>query len=351
MKKLHDTKNFSFASDNYSGVHSKILEALAIANQGHQPAYGNDVYTNRLNQLIKQHFGEQAECFPVFNGTGANVLALQALLPRYGGVICAETAHINNDESTAPEAIGGFKIFPVTTQDGKLTPELIATQVYGIGFEHRAQPKVVYISQVTELGTCYTVQEIKNIADYCHGHDLKLYIDGARLANAAAYLDLNLREFTTDVGVDILSLGGTKNGLLLGECLVVLNTEIAKEMKYLRKMNMQLGSKMRFISAQFVEWLESGLWLELAKHSNAMAKHLEQEMKKIAGINITQPCQSNAVFAILDSEVVKKLHQEFHFYDWNEATGEIRLMTSFDTTLEQVECLVQVIKDFCTRGK
>ena len=347
MQTRHNPHDFAFASDNYSGIHPQILAAIAAANGGHQPAYGTDVYTAQLKQCIQQQFGEQAQAFPVFNGTGANVMALQALLPRYGAVICADSAHIHNDEGVAPEYVAGIKILAVTTADGKLTPELIAQQAWGWGNEHRAQPRAVYISQTTELGTCYSVAEIRAIADYCHQHGMWLYMDGARLANAAAQLNASLHDITTAAGVDMVSFGGTKNGIMLGECIVVLNPELADSMVYLRKINMQLGSKMRFISAQFLALLENDLWRALAGHSNAMAERLYQAVKNIEGVHITQPRQSNAVFAILPAAAVHALHQQFHFYDWNESSGEVRWMTSFDTTAEQVDAFAAAIQAAC----
>ena len=347
MQTRHNPHDFAFASDNYSGIHPQILAAIAAANGGHQPAYGTDVYTAQLKQCIQQQFGEQAQAFPVFNGTGANVMALQALLPRYGAVICADSAHIHNDEGVAPEYVAGIKILAVTTADGKLTPELIAQQAWGWGNEHRAQPRAVYISQTTELGTCYSVAEIRAIADYCHQHGMWLYMDGARLANAAAHLNASLHDITTAAGVDMVSFGGTKNGIMLGECIVVLNPELADSMVYLRKINMQLGSKMRFISAQFLALLENDLWRALASHSNAMAERLYQAVKNIEGVHITQPRQSNAVFAVLPAAAVHALHQQFHFYDWNESSGEVRWMTSFDTTAEQVDAFAAAIQAAC----
>ena len=262
--RLHDPSVRGFASDNYSGVHPEILAALAAANGGHQVSYGEDIYTARLQEVLEQQFGTGIECFPVFNGTGANVLSLQSLLPRWGAVICASTAHINMDENGAPERIGGMKLLQVPTEDGKLTPALIDREAWGWGDEHRAQPLVVSITQTTELGTCYTPEEVRAIADHVHAKGMKLHMDGARLANAAAHLDLPLRAFTRDAGVDILSFGGTKNGLLFGEVVVALNPEAAHGLKYLRKMNMQLASKMRFISAQFIALLDDGLWLRSA---------------------------------------------------------------------------------------
>lgn len=342
--RLHDPSVRGFASDNYSGVHPEILAALAAANGGHQVSYGEDQYTERLQEVMEQHFGAGIECFPVFNGTGANVLSLQSLLPRWGAVICASTAHINMDENGAPERIGGIKLLQVPTPDGKLTPELIDREAWGWGDEHRAQPLAVSITQTTELGTCYTPEEIRAIADHIHAKGMKLHMDGARLSNAAAHLGVPLRMFTRDAGVDILSFGGTKNGLLFGEVVVALNPEAAHGLKFLRKMNMQLASKMRFISAQFIALLESGLWLRSAAHANAMAARLRAAVDSIDGVEPTQATESNGVFAVLPAGVADRLRSSFKFYDWNEANREVRWMCSFDTTEEDIDSFVAAIK-------
>ncbi len=341
---LHDPGVRGFASDNYSGVHPEILAALAAANGGHQVSYGEDDYTARLQELMAEHFGPGIECFPVFNGTGANVLALQSLLPRWGAVVCASTAHINMDENGAPERIGGIKLLHVPAPDGKLTPELINREAWGWGDEHRAQPLAVSITQTTELGTCYTREEVRAIADHVHARGMKLHMDGARLANAAAHLEVPLRDFTRDAGVDILSFGGTKNGLLFGEVVVALNPEAAHGLVYLRKMNMQLASKMRFLSAQFIALLEGGLWLRSASHANAMAARLRAAVDTIEGVRPTQKTESNGVFAILPPGVADRLRTSFRFYDWNEAAGEVRWMCSFDTTEEDVDAFAAAIR-------
>ncbi|SSY70601.1 threonine aldolase family protein [Alysiella crassa] len=346
MTVLHNPQSHSFASDNYSGVLPEILTAIAQANGGHLGAYGNDPYTAHLQHLIKQHFGESALAYPVFNGTGANVLALQACLPRWGAVICAESAHINVDESTAPQAVGGFKLWTIPTSDGKLNPELIAQHAHGFGFEHRAQPLAVSITQSTELGTVYTPDEIRAIADFCHEKGIALHMDGARLANAAAALGVNLRDITADVGVDILSFGGTKNGLLLGECVIVLNEKNvlnANGMKFLRKMNVQLASKMRFISAQFIALLENDLWLNAAQNANAMAQKLSGSLKNIQGVELVYPTQANAVFVKLPDGVADKVRQHTYFYDWDEH-GTVRLVCSFDTTAQHIDDLLNAIE-------
>lgn len=346
MKMLHNPQSYSFASDNYSGVLPEVLDAISLANQGHVGAYGSDPYTEHLQILIQQHFGETAQAFPVFNGTGANVLALQSCLPRWGAVICAESAHINVDESTAPQSVGGFKLWTIRTPDGKLTPELIAEHAHGFGFEHRAQPLAVSITQSTELGTIYTADEIRAICDYCHNLGITVHMDGARLANAAAALGVSLREITSDVGVDILSFGGTKNGLLLGECVIILNEQRvlnADGMKYLRKMNVQLASKMRFISAQFIAILENDLWLKSATHANNMAQKLSKGLQNINGVEVIYPTQANAVFAKLPSGIADRVREQIYFYDWDEH-GMVRFVCSFDTTEQQVEQLLMEIK-------
>ncbi|QTE31470.1 low specificity L-threonine aldolase [Pengzhenrongella sicca] len=341
---LHDPTARGFASDNYAGVHPEILAAIAAANGGHQVAYGEDVYTARLQEVMATHFGPRAQAFPMFNGTGANVVSLQSMLPRWGAVICAETAHIQSDENGAPERVGGLKLLTVATPDGKLTPELVDRQAWGWGDEHRAQPGVVSITQTTELGTAYTVAEVTALAAHAHELGLGVHMDGARIANAAASLDLPLRAFTTDAGVDLLSFGGTKNGLLFGEAIVVLAPEASTGLGYLRKMDMQLASKMRFVSAQLIALLEGDLWLRSAQHANAMAARLRAAVEPLDGVTLTQQTQSNAVFAILPAGVADRLRASFRFYDWNEATGEVRWMCAFDTTEADVDAFAAALR-------
>ncbi len=341
--RLHDATVRGFASDNYSGVHPQVLAALAAANEGHQVSYGEDIYTERLQELMEGHFGEGIEVFPVFNGTGANVLSLQSVLPRWGAVVCATTAHINCDENGAPERVGGMKLLAVHAPDGKLTPQLIAKEAWGWGDEHRAQPLAVSITQTTELGTCYTPAEVRAIADFAHEHSMALHMDGARLANAAAHLGVPLREFTRDAGVDVLSFGGTKNGMLYGEAVVVLNPERATGLKYLRKMNMQLASKMRFISAQFIALLTDNLWLASAQHANAMAARLRAAVEHIPGVSLTQPTESNGVFAVLPAGAADNLREKFRFYDWDAAANEVRWMCSFDTTEADIDAFAAAV--------
>ncbi|MBZ4487588.1 low specificity L-threonine aldolase [Microbacterium sp. cx-55] len=349
MTTLHDTALRGFASDNYSGVHPDVLAAIAAANGGHQSAYGADEYTARLQEVVTAHFGAGAEASPVFNGTGANVTGLQSMLPRWGAVIAAATAHINVDEGGAPERVGGMKLLTVPSEDGKLTPELVDREAWGWGDEHRAQPLVVSITQSTELGTVYTPDEIRALADHAHGHGMRLHLDGARIANAAASLDVPLAAFTRDAGVDVLSLGGTKNGALGAEAIVVLDPEASTGLTYLRKLNMQLASKMRFLSAQLVALLEGDLWLQNARHANSMAQRLRAGVEagladgSVQGVTFTQPTQSNGVFATLPAGVADRLRESFRFYDWDALRREVRWMCSFDTTEQDVDAFVAAI--------
>jgi threonine aldolase len=344
VTQLHDAAVRGFASDNYAGVHPEVLAAIAEANGGHQVAYGEDVYTARLQEVVKAHFGERAEAFPVFNGTGANVTALTSLLPRWGAVITSANAHIHTDEGGAPERMTGLKLLPVQTPDGKLTPELIEREAWGWGDEHRAQPLAVSITQTTELGTLYTADEVRAIADHAHERGMVLHMDGARLSNAGAALGGGLASFTSDVGVDILSLGGTKNGLLYGEAVVVLSPEASTGLIYLRKLTMQLASKMRFLSAQLVALYEGDLWLRSASHANAMAARLRSGIEGVDGLTFTQPTEANAIFAALPPGAADRLREQFRFYDWNPATGEVRWMTAFDTTEADVDAFAAAIR-------
>jgi threonine aldolase len=345
MDPLHDPSTRGFNSDNCAGVHPEILAAIGVANGGHQPSYGGDVYTARLTEVFRAHFGERAEAYPVFNGTGANVTGLQSMTERWSGVICAESAHINLDEGGAPERVAGLKLLPVPATDGKLTPALIDRQAHGWGDEHRAQPRVVSITQSTELGTVYTPEEIAAICAHAHDRGMTVHVDGTRLANAAAALDLPFRAFTTDVGVDVLSFGGTKNGLLYGEAIVVLNPEAAGGTTYLRKSAMQLSSKMRFVSAQFIALLEGDLWLRNARHSNAMAARLHEAIQGLPGVSVRHVPQANAVFARIDTGVAERLAKRFRFETWDEETGEVRWVCSFDTTEADVDGFAAVLAD------
>jgi threonine aldolase len=345
----HDPGVRGFASDNCAGGHPEILAALALANGGHQSAYGDDDYTGHLQQVIRRHFGARAQAFPVFNGTGANVVALQAVTDRWGAVIAADTAHIHVDECGAPERVGGLERLTVPTENGKLTPELIDREAYGWDDEHRAMPQVVSITQNTELGTVYTPDEIRAVCEHAHERGMLVHLDGARIANAAAALDVPMRAFTNVVGVDILSLGGTKNGALFGEAVVVLNCDAVGAMKHLRKLSMQLASKMRFVSVQLESLLAGDLWLRNARHANTMAQRLAEGVRTVDGVEILHPVQANAVFARLPHDVAERLHKRYRFYFWDEAAGDVRWMCSFDTSEEDVDGFVSALREEMTR--
>jgi threonine aldolase len=333
----------TFASDNYAGVHPQVLAAIADVNIGHAVAYGEDDTTEQLAVKITEHFGSQATVYPMFNGTGSNVVALQAMTKSWEAVICASSAHVNADEGGAPEKVAGLKLWLVESTNGKLTPALIDQQAWGFGFEHRAQPAVVTITQTTEYGTCYTPDEIRAITKHAHDLGLLVHLDGARIANAAAHLDLPMRAFTTDVGVDAISFGGTKNGAMGAEAVVILNPDLAAALPYLRKTAMQLASKMRFISAQLLALLTDDLWLRNAQHANAMAQMLAAGVSDIPGVTITQPVQANAVFAALPHEAIARAQQAYRFYVWDHTKDEVRWMCAWDTTPEDVQAFVDAL--------
>lgn len=326
-----------FASDNYAGIHPEVLAAMAAANEGHATAYGADPWTLRAEQAFQHHLGPDAEPFLVFNGTGANVIALQALLRPWENVICAGTAHINVDEGGAPERLLGSKLVDVPTPDGKLTPALVRAAFTGRGDQHHVQPRVVSITQSTELGTLYSLPELRELSATVHELGLFLHMDGARISNAAAALGCTLRETTTDVGVDVLSFGGTKNGLMGAEAAVFLRPGLAEAAPWIRKSSMQLASKHRFLAAQFVALLEGDLWRRNAEHANAMAARLADRLDGIAGVTLTRRPQANAVFVVLPAELIAPLQRAYPFYVWDDATLECRWMCSWDTTAEDVD--------------
>lgn len=342
---MTNTPRRGFASDNYAGIHPEILEAIARVNAGHQVAYGDDDVTAALAERMRDHFGPAAEVFPVFNGTGANVVALQAMTKRWEAVVCATSAHVNVDEGGAPEHGAGLKLWTIPTDDGKLTPDLIDTQAWGFGDVHRAQPGVVTITQSTELGTLYTVDEIAAITEHAHRLGMKVHLDGARISNAAASLGTGFREFTTDAGVDVVSFGGTKNGAMLSEAIVVLDPTAAPGVDFLRKSSMQLASKMRFVSAQLLALLTDDLWRRNAEHSNAMARALEERVRAIDGVTVVRPVRANAVFAILPADVTERLQKRFRFYTWDQVSGEVRWVCSWDTTMDDVEAFATAIAE------
>ena len=339
----------NFASDNHAGAHSDILKAITLANSGHVPAYGNDHYTGRVTSQFRAIFGEKVETYFVFNGTAANVLGLKAAVQSHQSVLCAESAHINVDECGAPEKFIGCKLVTIPTPDGKLTPELILPQMKGTGDQHHSQVRAISIAQSTEYGTLYTLAEIRDLASFSHARGLILHMDGARISNACAALGCSLREMTTDLGVDLLSYGGTKNGLLFGEAVVILNSELARDFQYIRKQGMQLASKMRFLAVQFETLLTDELWLRNAKQANDMAALLYQEVLKVPEIKISQKPQANAVFAWVPKSAIPKIQAKYFFHIWSpeldsENRNEVRWMTSFNTTREQVLDFAQIIR-------
>ena len=329
-----------FGSDNHAGVLPEVLDAIARANVGHAESYGHDALTERVDELFRERFGPDARSFLVFNGTGANVVALRAMCRPWDGVVCAETAHLNVDEGGAPERMGGLKLLAVPTPDGKLTPELVASRLVRFGDEHAVQPRVISITQPTELGTLYSPAEVTALADLAHGHGMLLHVDGARLTNAAAALDLPLADAAH--GADAVSFGGTKAGLLFGEAVVFLRPELAEGALYLRKQSMQLASKMRFVAAQFEALLEGDRWRPAAENANRMARRLADAVGD--DVVITQPVQANAVFAILPPGEAERLRRDWFFYTWDEAAGEVRWMCSWDTTEEDVDAFAAAIR-------
>jgi len=334
-----------FASDNNAGVHPAIMQAMNDVNNGHMVGYGGDPITEKAVNRFKQEFGEDIDVYFAFNGTGANVISLASLTQSFNAVLCAETAHIQVDECGAPEKLTGCKLIPIKTREGKIYPEEIKKHLHGFDFEHHAQPGVISISQVTELGTLYTVEEIKAITELAHEYGLFVHMDGARIANAAAALNLSFKAFTRDAGIDVLSFGGTKNGMMMGEAVIFFNPKQSRFTKYIRKQSMQLYSKMRFISAQFLAYFEYDLWKTNALHANKMALLLESEVAKISGVTLTQKTQANGVFAIIPAEIIPKLQEQYFFYIWDESRSEVRWMTSFDTTEEDVFGFAKALKE------
>ncbi|NSW95683.1 MAG: low specificity L-threonine aldolase, partial [Bacteroidales bacterium] len=321
-----------------------VLREIEKVNSGHTLGYGSDIYTEKAKELFREQFGEQTETYFVFTGTAANVLAITALTKPWNSVLTAFTAHIEQDECGAPERFSGCKVLTVDTADGKITPGMLEKHMHGFDFEHHSQPKVISITQATEMGTVYSREEIKELADFAHSHGMYLHMDGARIANAAVYLGLPFREFTTDAGVDVLSFGGTKNGMMYGEAVCFLKPGISEGFKYVRKQGMQLASKMRFISAQYIAYFRNDLWKKCAEHSNLMAGYLADRIRKIGKIRITQPVQANGVFVIMPSSVAETISKEYFFYPWNEKISEYRLMTSWDTTREDIEDFANILE-------
>jgi threonine aldolase len=338
-----------FASDNNAGVHPEIFEAMARANQGHVVAYGDDPYTRSAMAKFEEHFGAGISVFFTFNGTGANVLGLQAMMRPYHAVLCSDYAHIYTDECGAPEKHLGSKLIPIPQQAGKITVEQVQHAYHGIGDQHHVQARVLSITQATEMGTVYRPEEIQALAGFAHDHDMYLHVDGARLANAAASLKQTLRQATRDLGVDVLSFGGTKNGIVGGEAVVFFNRALASDFLFLRKQGMQLASKMRFIAVQFEALLSGDLWRRSAEHSNRMAKVLEAEIRKIPQVRIVWKVEANGVFAQIPQPAIERIKQRYFFYPWIEEESIVRWMCSFDTTeqdvLEFAGCVAEAVKE------
>ena len=326
----------SFASDNNSGVHPLIMDAILKVNSDHAVGYGDDDWTKEATLKLKEVFGADATPFFVFNGTGANSIALQAVTRSFNSIICTQTAHVYVDECGAPARMTGCTLIAIPTPDGKLTPELIRPHLHGFGVCHHPQPKAVYLSQTTELGTVYTIDEIRAIADLLHSFDMYLHVDGARLANACAFLNCSMKQLTVDAGVDILSFGGTKNGMMQGETVIAFRPELSDNLPYFRKQSAQLASKMRYLSAQFIPYLTDDLWLSNARHANQQAAKLVNILKQYPQVKFTQKPETNQLFFTLPKDVAQKLSEKYFFYYWNEAQCEIRLVTSWDTTDEDI---------------
>lgn len=341
----------SFASDNHAGVHPAVLEAIVAANADHAHAYGADEWSERADAVLKGIFGQRAEVFYVFLGTAANVLALRAMAKPHQSVICSECAHINTDECGAPENFTGSKLMPLPTDDGRIKPSQAAPLLGVRGFEHRSQPRVVSLTQTTEYGTLYTVDEIRAWAEFAHDNDLKLHMDGARLCNAAAALGVGLRELTVDAGVDVLSLGGTKNGMMYGEAVVFLDPALAEDFQYVRKQGMQLCSKMRFIAAQFEAMFGTGLWIENASRANDMAALLAEKLAELPQVVLARRVEANAVFVRMPAHAAAEVQKTYPFYVWNAEAGEYRLMTSYDTTAADIEAFVGALGQAITQGE
>jgi threonine aldolase len=335
----------SFASDNNAGIHPEVFEAIAHANQGHVVAYGADPYTRSAVAKFKEHFGEDIEVFFTFNGTGANVLGLQALTRPYHAILCSDYAHIYCDECAAPEKHTGCKLIPLPHQHGKITPELVRHAYHGIGDQHHVQPRVISITQSTEMGTVYKPEEIKALARFAHERDIFLHMDGARIANAAAALGQTLRQATRDLGVDVLSFGGTKNGIMGGEAVIFFNPTLGADFLFLRKQGMQLASKMRFIAVQLEALLTNDLWRRSAEHANRMARVLEAEVRKIPQITIAWPVESNGVFAQVPRPAIERIKERYFFYPWIEEENIVRWMCSFDTTEEDVKAFAEAVAE------
>ena len=334
-----------FGSDNHSGVHPRIMEALLAANVEHAPSYGTDEWTEKANQEFRRQFGPEAQVYFVFNGTAANVTALRAITRPYHSVFCADVAHINVDECGAPEQMAGCKLIPLPTVNGKLQFAELEKAFIRRGDQHYSQTQAISITQPTELGTTYSIDELRTLIAWAKSKKLLVHIDGSRLSNAAYYLGKSLREITADLGVDVVSYGGTKNGLMVGEAVVFFNKSLAEDFKYIRKQSSQLPSKSRFIAAQFLAYFQNDLWKDIAGNSISMATLLYEEARHVPGVEIRCAPEGNAVFAKIPQAWVKVLREHFFFYVWDENTFECRWMTSWDTTADDIHTFVKLLKE------
>jgi threonine aldolase len=345
MQQVLATTHRGFASDNNAGVHPEVLEAIARANHGHVIAYGADPYTRSAIAKFEEHFGAGIDVFFAFNGTGANVLGLQAMTRPYHAVLCSDYAHICIDECGAPEKHTGCKLIALPHEDGRITLDSVRRAYHGIGDQHHVQARVISITQATEMGTVYQPEEIRALAEFAHERDMFLHVDGARLANAAVSLGQTLKQATRDLGVDVLTFGGTKNGILGGEAVVFFNRDVSTDFIFLRKQGMQLASKMRFIAVQFEALLTNDLWRRSAEHANRMARVLEAEIRKIPQVGIAWPVESNGVFAKVPRGAIEKIKERYFCYPWIEEENIVRWMCSFDTTEEDVKEFAEVVAE------
>lgn len=334
-----------FKSDNISTVHPKIMEAIVNANLGHASPYGNDTYTEKAIESLKKAFNRDVDVYLVGTGTAANVIGLNSILSTIHAVICTDTAHINVDETGALEAITGSKIIYVPNENGKLTIERIRPYLNDLGNEHKVQPKVISISQSTEIGTLYTVDEIRELADFAHENNMYLHVDGSRIANAIVSLDSSYEEMISETGVDLFAFGGTKNGMMIGEAIISFNKEISKNLKFFRKQNMQLFSKMRYVAAQFPPYLEEGIWRENAERANEMGQYLYDKLKNLEGIRVHEGLKTNMIFGNMEDYLIENLMEEYGFYHLNKDTNLVRFVTSFDTEKEDIDNLIEAIRE------
>jgi len=332
-------------SDNNSGVHPNIIEAIINVNNGHDYSYGNDITTKKAIEKIRELLGVEADIYFVTTGTAANVIGLSGLLKPYEAVVCANTAHINVDECGALEKFSGSKILQISTENGKISKEEVIAFLHSLGDEHQSQPRIISISQTTETGTLYSIKEIKDLANFAHENNMLLHIDGARIANAVVALDTTFKEMITDTGVDLLSFGGTKNGMMIGEAIVSLNKDLSKGFKFYRKQGMQLLSKMRFVSAQFVAYLSNELWKENASNANNMGKYFADRLLEIPGVTLKSKPETNMLFVYMKKDLINSLQKEFDFYLIDEETNLIRLVTSFDTSKDDIDNFIEFIKN------